>query len=37
MEAAKALRDAAARFELLAQESEPYQSKVHDRINRTIV
>jgi hypothetical protein len=35
IKAAKALRDAAARFELLALESEPYQCKVHDRINRT--
>lgn len=37
MQAAKALREAAARFELMAQESEPYQGKVHDRINRAKV
>ena len=34
MAAAKALREAAARFELLAQEAEPYQCKTHTRINR---
>lgn len=33
--AAKALRDAAARFELLALEDAPYQAKVHARINAT--
>lgn len=34
LKAAKALREAADRFELLAQESEPYHGKTHDRINR---
>lgn len=34
LKAAKALRDAADRFDLLAQEPEPYHGKTHDRINR---
>lgn len=37
LSAAKSLRDAASRFEMLAREREPYQGKVHDRINRTKV
>ena len=32
--AAKRLRVLAARFELLAQEREPYNFKVHSKINR---
>lgn len=35
LNAAKALRDAADRFDLLAQEPEPYHGKTHDRINRS--
>lgn len=35
LKAANALREAADRFELLAQEPEPYHGKTHDRINRT--
>ena len=31
--AAKALRDAAARFELLALETEPYHQRTHRRVN----
>ena len=34
LKAAKALREAADRFDLLAQEAEPYHGKTHDRINR---
>ena len=34
IQAAKILREAAARFELLALEAEPYHAKTHDRINR---
>ena len=34
LKAAKALREAADRFDILAQESEPYHGKTHDRINR---
>ncbi len=34
LKAAKALREAADRFDLLAQEPEPYHGKTHDRINR---
>jgi hypothetical protein len=35
LSAAKALRDAAARFDLLALEAEPYQQTTHRRINST--
>lgn len=34
LSAAKTLRTAAARFELLAQEAEPYQHKVQQAVNR---
>jgi hypothetical protein len=33
-QAAERLRDAANRFERLAEEAEPYKSETHDRINR---
>ncbi len=36
-EAAKALRQAAARFDLLADEDEPFKVTTHARINRTKV
>ncbi|MBF4990659.1 hypothetical protein [Methylophilus sp. QUAN] len=35
--AAKTLREAALRFELLAKESEPFQASTHERINNTKV
>jgi len=35
--AAKDLRDAAARFDLLAKEAEPYKCVTHTKINKTQV
>lgn len=35
--AAKTLREAAIRFDLLANESEPFLAMTHDRINKTKV